>query len=166
ERTDLFSREPRSPREDNADWSRETKSRAPLRQVIVPIMGATIRLTWMRPADRRDREAVARATAPMLRSLRLPSADLRGRIDDAADRRLRHLQRDPAMLTPRLREVVTLICLGHTLRSAADELGLSRHTVIDYQKNIHVLLGVRNRAQLVATLLGGAPGDTMTPDRV
>lgn len=53
-------------------------------------------------------------------------------------------------LSPRMRQVARLLNEGHTQQEAAEILGLQRHTVHDYVKQIYRRLGVHSRAQLLA----------------
>lgn len=50
-------------------------------------------------------------------------------------------------LTPREREVLSLIARGQRLKDVATELGISAHTVGDHVKNIYRKLRVSNRAE-------------------
>jgi DNA-binding CsgD family transcriptional regulator len=58
-----------------------------------------------------------------------------------------------AGLTPRERDVATLVVDGLTDREIATELSLSRHTVGQHVGQIYRKLAVRSRAQLIALLL-------------
>jgi DNA-binding CsgD family transcriptional regulator len=60
-----------------------------------------------------------------------------------------------AGLTPRERDVATLVVDGLTDREIAAHLSLSRHTVGQYTGQIYRKLAVRSRAELVALLLRG-----------
>lgn len=53
-------------------------------------------------------------------------------------------------LSPREREVLTLLAKGKTLQAVALELGLSFGTVGTYVARLYRKLGVNNRAQAVA----------------
>ena len=53
------------------------------------------------------------------------------------------------MLSPRERDVLTLISKGHCNKSAAAELGLSRRTIETHRANVCAKLGVRTIAQAV-----------------
>ncbi len=53
-------------------------------------------------------------------------------------------------LSPRMVQVAHLLIEGYTQQEAADALGLQRHTVHDYVKQIYRRLGVHSRAQLLA----------------
>ena len=70
-----------------------------------------------------------------------------------ARRLLRHFQpipvvsEDEAPLTPRETEVLRLTAKGLTLQEVADVLGLSRHTVSGYLKDIYRKLSVGTRAE-------------------
>ena len=50
-------------------------------------------------------------------------------------------------LTPREKEVLTLIAHGYSVRNAAESLHLSHHTVADYLKDIYRKLQVNSRAE-------------------
>lgn len=52
-------------------------------------------------------------------------------------------------LTPREREVLRLIALGHTSVEIAEKLGLSPRTIETHRARIHRKLGLSTRAQLV-----------------
>jgi two-component system response regulator NreC len=52
-------------------------------------------------------------------------------------------------LTPREREVLRLIALGHTSVEIADKLGLSPRTIETHRARIHRKLGLATRAELV-----------------
>jgi len=52
-------------------------------------------------------------------------------------------------LTPREREVLRLIALGHTSVEIAEKLGLSPRTIETHRARIHRKLGLETRAQLV-----------------
>jgi DNA-binding CsgD family transcriptional regulator/GAF domain-containing protein len=63
-----------------------------------------------------------------------------------------------AVLTPRERDVATLVVDGLTDREIAAHLSLSRHTVGQYAGQIYRKLAVRSRAELIAFLLRGGRG--------
>lgn len=54
-----------------------------------------------------------------------------------------------AELSPRERETLRLIALGHTNQEISEALHVSIRTVESHRNHIHQKLGVRNRAQLV-----------------
>ncbi len=56
---------------------------------------------------------------------------------------------DTGKLTPREREVLRLIALGHTSVEIADKLGLSPRTIETHRARIHRKLGLATRAELV-----------------
>jgi two-component system, NarL family, response regulator NreC len=56
---------------------------------------------------------------------------------------------DSGLLTPREREVLRLIALGHTSVEIADKLGLSPRTIETHRARIHRKLNLETRAQLV-----------------
>lgn len=94
----------------------------------------------------RDRDALA----GMLRGIVAGQPPLSPSI---ARRLLRHFQpipvvsEDDARLTPRETEVLRLTAKGLTLQEVADVLGLSRHTVSGYLKDIYRKLSVGTRAE-------------------
>jgi DNA-binding NarL/FixJ family response regulator len=53
----------------------------------------------------------------------------------------------PAQLTPREREVLSLITKGHTLARIGNLLEISRHTVAAHVKRIYEKLGISSRAE-------------------
>jgi DNA-binding CsgD family transcriptional regulator/GAF domain-containing protein len=63
-----------------------------------------------------------------------------------------------AGLTPRERDVATLVVDGLTDREIATRLSLSRHTVGQHTGQIYRKLAVRSRAELIALLLRGGRG--------
>ncbi len=56
-------------------------------------------------------------------------------------------------LTPRLAQVLELLAKGKSEKQVARELGISAHTVHMHVGRLHKLLGVSNRAELVAAAL-------------
>lgn len=94
----------------------------------------------------RDRESLA----DMLRGIASGQPPLSSSI---ARRLLRHFQPPPqpadagAALTPRETEVLRLTAKGLTLNEVAEALGLSRHTVSGYLKDIYRKLSVGTRAE-------------------
>jgi two-component system response regulator NreC len=56
---------------------------------------------------------------------------------------------DSSPLTPRERDVLRLLALGHTNAAAAEQLHLSVRTVETHRANIQAKLGSTNRAELV-----------------
>lgn len=56
---------------------------------------------------------------------------------------------EPSKLTPREREVLRLIALGHTSVEIAHKLGLSPRTIETHRARIHRKLGLGTRAELV-----------------
>jgi DNA-binding NarL/FixJ family response regulator len=57
------------------------------------------------------------------------------------------------VLTPRLREVLSLVADGYSTAEVARELRLSRHTVKNYMERIFQRLGARDRTEAVAIAL-------------
>src|SRR5215210_8066018 len=74
--------------------------------------------------------------------------------DEELDRRdpgvARTEPHEPAPLTPREREVLTLLALGRTGPQIAEELTLSSETVRNYTRNARDKLGARTRAHAIA----------------
>jgi FixJ family two-component response regulator len=61
-------------------------------------------------------------------------------------------------LTPRQRDVISLLLAGDSLKEIAQKLGLSKHTVGDYVKEIYKHFSVSSRAELLAQFIpGGQP---------
>jgi DNA-binding CsgD family transcriptional regulator len=60
-----------------------------------------------------------------------------------------------ASLSPRERDVLTLLLAGNARKEVALKLNLSAHTVADYLKVIYKKLGVRSRAELLARFING-----------
>lgn len=64
--------------------------------------------------------------------------------------------------TPKLsrkrRLVLNLLLEGHTRKEAADQLGLSIHTVSDYVKDIYATFKVRSHAELMRRFMKGEEG--------
>jgi DNA-binding CsgD family transcriptional regulator len=58
-------------------------------------------------------------------------------------------------LTRREREIALQIARGRDTKQIAYNLGISPHTTITYVNRIRAKLGVRNRPEMVAALLGG-----------
>jgi DNA-binding NarL/FixJ family response regulator len=56
-------------------------------------------------------------------------------------------------LTPRQRQVLSLIAEGKTTREIAHELGLSPYTVKNYMERIYERLGALDRVQAVSKAL-------------
>ena len=61
-------------------------------------------------------------------------------------------------LSTREQEVMRLLALGHTSRSVAQTLGISKSSVDTYRARVFQKLGVDNRAELVARLAGAKTG--------
>jgi DNA-binding CsgD family transcriptional regulator len=60
--------------------------------------------------------------------------------------------RQRAVLPPRLRQVVELLCEGNSEKQIAAKLKLSRHTVHNYLKELHRRFSVASRGELLARL--------------
>lgn len=57
------------------------------------------------------------------------------------------------VLTPRLRQVLSLVAEGYSTAEVARELRLSKHTVKNYMERIFQRLGARDRTEAVAIAL-------------
>lgn len=55
----------------------------------------------------------------------------------------------PALLTPREREICTLLAHGHTNGEIAEKLCISERTVETHRMNVMAKLNMRTRAELV-----------------
>jgi len=64
-----------------------------------------------------------------------------------------HEKIDAGLLTPRQREILCLVSIGHTNREIADVLGISVRTVEVHRFNLMRRLNVRNVAQLLRRAL-------------
>jgi DNA-binding CsgD family transcriptional regulator len=62
----------------------------------------------------------------------------------------------PGELTPREREIVSLVALGHTSAEIAEQLVISTETARTHVRNAMAKTGARTRAQLVAMALTGS----------
>ncbi len=62
------------------------------------------------------------------------------------------------LLTPREKEIVRLVALGHSNKIIADVLGISSFTVCTHVKRIFLKLGVSSRAAMVAQISGHRAG--------
>ena len=60
---------------------------------------------------------------------------------------------DPGLLTPRHRDILRLVSIGHTNREIADVLEISVRTVEVHRFNLMRRLNVRNVAQLLRRAL-------------
>jgi DNA-binding CsgD family transcriptional regulator len=58
-------------------------------------------------------------------------------------------------LTVREAEIARGLARGKSRDSFAEELGISKHTVVEYTRRIYRKLGVKNRAQLSARIHTG-----------
>ncbi|MBX7549136.1 helix-turn-helix transcriptional regulator [Streptomyces sp. NPDC004232] len=56
---------------------------------------------------------------------------------------------EPFSLTPRERQVLSLLAAGGTYREIARNLGVSRHTVDTYLRRLRTKTGSANRTQLI-----------------
>lgn len=73
-------------------------------------------------------------------------------VERAAARRSATLRLEVQGVTPREREVATLMARGLETAEIAEELVLSRHTVQDHVKSLYEKVGVGSRAELVASV--------------
>jgi DNA-binding NarL/FixJ family response regulator len=60
---------------------------------------------------------------------------------------------EASTLTPRLREVLSLVAEGYNTADISRELKLSKHTVKNYMERIFTRLGARDRTEAVAIAL-------------
>jgi FixJ family two-component response regulator len=58
-------------------------------------------------------------------------------------------------LSPRQREVMSLLLAGESVKVIAQKLGLSKHTVVDYVKRIYKHFSVSSRPALLAQFIAG-----------
>jgi len=79
------------------------------------------------------------------------SPRLRGRLSDDGGRAARGAAK--TTLTPREREVMKLLAEGHSVRQAADRLGVSIKTVEAHKFNLMRKLDIHNKAQLVTAAI-------------
>jgi len=64
-----------------------------------------------------------------------------------------------AWLTDREQHVLELLIEGQSVRSIAEQLGRSAHTVHDHVKNLHKKIGASSRGELIAKALGHTPDE-------
>jgi len=62
---------------------------------------------------------------------------------------MKHSQRVAPRLTPRERQVLSLVAHGYTSRQIGEKLGISPRTAETHRVNIGRRLGIRNVAQMV-----------------
>ena len=67
--------------------------------------------------------------------------------------RMEHRPKSPLHITPRQREILRLVALGHTNREIATSLDISVRTVEVHRFNLMRRLNVRNVAQLLRQAL-------------
>lgn len=79
-------------------------------------------------------------------------ADVAVIVDGARPAQVAAMLVDAYGLTPRQREVLGSLLLGHSPGRIARELGVSEHTVNDHRKAIYQRLGVSSRSELAALL--------------
>lgn len=72
---------------------------------------------------------------------------------------------DTAVLTPRLRQVLGLLCQGLSEKQTANRLGISPHTVHNQIQQLHRVLGVSTRGELIATALRYHFSEVCSPHR-
>jgi DNA-binding CsgD family transcriptional regulator len=84
--------------------------------------------------------------------------DERGAAGRLAASSSHHLEANPAVphLSPRLRQLLDRFIAGKSEQQAADEMGLSRHTVHMHAKRLYKAMNVSTRAELVAKALRGS----------
>ncbi len=73
-------------------------------------------------------------------------------VDRARPAQLGAMLVDAYGLTPRQRDVLSLLLLGRSMGLIASHLGISEHTANDHRKAIYTTLGVSSRAELAARL--------------
>jgi DNA-binding CsgD family transcriptional regulator len=73
-------------------------------------------------------------------------------VDRARPAQLSAMLIDAYGLTPRQRDVLSLLLLGRPMGQIASQLGISEHTANDHRKAIYAAVGVRSRAELAARL--------------
>jgi DNA-binding CsgD family transcriptional regulator len=73
-------------------------------------------------------------------------------VDRARPAQLSAMLIDAYGLTPRQRDVLSLLLLGRPMGQIASQLGISEHTANDHRKAIYTAVGVRSRAELAARL--------------
>jgi DNA-binding NarL/FixJ family response regulator len=86
--------------------------------------------------------------------LMLGAAQGRSLIDAAFTRLSENRSLWPVELTPRERDILLSIDLGHSVRQTARQLGISARTVENHQSRLFRKLGVRNRAEALAVAHG------------
>ena len=104
-----------------------------------------------------DQPAVVKAGADLQVDAFLGKETSPERITEVIDRALggRSVSRDRAMqagveaLTPRERDVLRLLCMGHPTKSIASALDVSPETVKDHLARLYAKLGARDRAAAV-----------------
>lgn len=79
--------------------------------------------------------------------------------------RLPHPILESTRLSPREREIVRLVALGHSNKIIGDVLNISSWTVCTHLRRIFAKVGVGSRAAMVARLLGTAGGHAHGPGR-
>lgn len=73
-------------------------------------------------------------------------------VDRARTAQLGAMLVDAYGLTPRQRDVLSLLLLGRPMGQIAAQLGISEHTANDHRKAIYASMGVSSRAELAARL--------------
>ena len=73
-------------------------------------------------------------------------------VDRARTAQLGAMLVDAYGLTPRQRDVLSLLLLGRPMGQIASQLGISEHTANDHRKAIYTCVGVSSRAELAARL--------------
>ena len=87
-----------------------------------------------------------------MHSERVPSIEPPGRAP--AEEAAKH--GDAPALPPSLRRTLDRLLLGESEKQIAEKLGISRHTVHGYIKQLYARLGVHSRAELMARWIAGA----------
>src|SRR5262249_24050702 len=107
------------------------------RVIIVEVSAIGAVTAWPTPDDEATLHA---ALAPLAKRLRIAFGE-----DPLAPRQ---------MLTPRERDVLSVLITGMSVREIASSLSRSPHTVHDYVKSLHRKLSASSRGGLVARALG------------
>jgi two-component system response regulator FixJ len=71
-----------------------------------------------------------------------------------------------ASLTPREREVLTLVVAGSPNKTIAYDLGASPRTIEVHRARVMEKMGARNLAELVRMMIAAPPGDAVPLDGV
>jgi DNA-binding CsgD family transcriptional regulator len=71
---------------------------------------------------------------------------------------------ESAHLSPREREIVRLVAMGHSNKIIGDVLNISSWTVCTHLRRIFAKIGVGSRAAMVARLIGSGVGNRARPE--